>query len=166
MNYIKVGTFSKPLGLKGELKVATDSDFVTERFAKGNVLFGNFPSGMKKITISSFRLHQGKPVITVDDLFDINLIQDYLGIDLFVDQDTLKPLKEDEFYLHELLGKRVENTEGELLGTVTDVIFLPSSPVLEVKDGENERILIPFVNAFIAKIDKDLIIINEIEGLR
>jgi ribosomal 30S subunit maturation factor RimM len=43
---------------------------------------------------------------------------------------------------------------------------LPSSPVLEVKDGENERILIPFVNAFIAKIDKDLIIINEIEGLR
>ena len=120
----------------------------------------------EKITISSFRLHQGKPVITVDDLFDINLIQDYLGIDLFVDQDTLKPLKEDEFYLHELLGKRVENTEGELLGTVTDVIFLPSSPVLEVKDGENERILIPFVNAFIAKIDKDLIIINEIEGLR
>ena len=112
MNYIKVGTISKPLGLKGELKVATDSDFVTERFAKGNVLFGNFPSGMKKITISSFRLHQGKPVITVDDLFDINLIQDYLGIDLFVDQDTLKPLKEDEFYLHELLGKRVENTEG------------------------------------------------------
>ena len=45
MNYIKVGTISKPLGLKGELKVATDSDFVTERFAKGNVLFGNFPVG-------------------------------------------------------------------------------------------------------------------------
>ena len=61
MNYIKVGTISKPLGLKGELKVNSDSDFVTERFAQGNVLFGKFPDGMKKITISSFRLHQESP---------------------------------------------------------------------------------------------------------
>lgn len=166
MNYIKVGTISKPLGLKGELKVNSDSDFVTERFAQGNVLFGKFPDGMKKITISSFRLHQGKPVITVDGLFDINLIQDYLGIDLFVDQDTLKPLEDDEFYLHELIGKKVKNTEGELFGTVTDVIFLPSSPVLEVKNEENQKILIPFVGAFIAKVDQNQIVINEIEGLR
>ena len=89
-----------------------------------------------------------------------------MGIDLFVDQDTLKPLEDDEFYLHELIGKKVKNTEGELLGTVTDVIFLPSSPVLEVKNEENQKILIPFVGAFIAKVDQNQIVINEIEGLR
>lgn len=166
MNYLKVGTISKPFGLRGEVKIITDSDFVEERFAKGSKLYGKFKDGMRLIEISSFRIHQGKPVITVDNLLDINLINDYLGIDLFVDQDTLEKLDEDEFYMHDLIGKKVINTEDEILGSVTDIIFLPSSPVLEVRGQENKKILIPFVNAFINRVEDEAIIINEIEGLR
>ena len=51
MNYIKVGTISKPL-IKRGTESKPDSDFVTERFAQG-MCSGKFPDGMK-ITISSF----------------------------------------------------------------------------------------------------------------
>ena len=60
---------------------------------------------------------------------------------------------------------KVYNQNDEYLGTVTDVIDVPSAAILEVIN-EDKKVLIPFVNEFIILIDDEKIVINEIEGLR
>jgi 16S rRNA processing protein RimM len=76
-------------------------------------------------------------------------------------------LSEDEFYWTELIGLDVENLQGEHLGTVTDMMSNGPQSILRVAPvatpdaaakakpevAAQER-LIPFVDAFIIKVDK------------
>jgi 16S rRNA processing protein RimM len=67
-------------------------------------------------------------------------------------------LPEGEFYWHQLIGLRVENTEGETLGSVARLVETGANDVLVVEPGigsvdDLER-LIPYVEPeFIVTVD-------------
>lgn len=166
MRFIEVGKIISTFGIKGELKVISDSDFIEDRFKVGNILYLKNHKQMEKVKISQVRFHQEYLLITVNDLNDINLVLEYVGCTLFVDQDSLNPLPEGEYYVHQLIGCKVYNTLGDILGIVKDIIEIPSSSILEVYDEKNKKILIPFTSAFVKEVNQDKIIIDEIEGLR
>ena len=64
-NKIMIGEIIGTFGIKGELKVYSESDFVEYRFRKGTkVMFSN--NAMH--TISSSRIHKGNVLITIDNL--------------------------------------------------------------------------------------------------
>ncbi len=72
-------------------------------------------------------------------------------------------MSEDEFYWTELIGLDVENLQGESLGTVTDMMSNGPQSILRIKPAESaeaapddaaQERLIPFVEAFIIKVDK------------
>jgi 16S rRNA processing protein RimM len=72
-------------------------------------------------------------------------------------------LSDVEFYWTELIGLEVENLQGEHLGTVTDMmsngpqsilrITPAATPEADPEAAAQER-LIPFVDAFVIKVDK------------
>lgn len=76
-----------------------------------------------------------------------------IGAEIQVEREALPKLRKDQFYWIDLLGLKVENTEGQLLGTVDDVTSNGAQDVLVVQ-GETQR-LIPFVRPQIVK-DVDL----------
>jgi 16S rRNA processing protein RimM len=65
-------------------------------------------------------------------------------------------LSDDEFYWADLIGLEVENLQGEHLGTVTDMMSNGPQSILRIVPAEVEaqERLIPFVDAFIIKVDK------------
>ncbi len=166
MKFIEVGKIISTFGIKGELKVISDSDFIEDRFKVGKILYLKNHNQIEKVKISQVRFHQDYLLITINDFNDINLVLEYVGCTLFVDQDSLNPLPEDEYYVHQLIGCKVYNTLGDKLGIVKDIIEIPSSSILEVYDEKNKKILIPFTSAFVKEVNQDKIIIDEIEGLR
>ena len=70
------GTF----GIKGELKVYSESDFVEYRFRKNAKIY---LSDNLEYTVSSSRTHKGNVLITINDINDINLVLDKVGMKIY-----------------------------------------------------------------------------------
>lgn len=164
MDYIEVGKIVGTHGIKGELKVLSDSDFKSERFKKGNLLYLKINNEYIEVKISSYRPHKNLDLITINNLFDINEVLKYVNKDLYVKKDQLEKLNINEYYYTELIGLEVVSLENELIGVVKDIMRLPQGEVLVVYNSSNKRILIPFVDEFIVEV-KNKIIVKVIEGL-
>jgi 16S rRNA processing protein RimM len=73
------------------------------------------------------------------------------GDELAVRRSDLPPLDEGEFYAFELVGLRVEEEGGRVLGTVKDVLPGPANDNLELEDGT----LVPMIEDAISVVDTD-----------
>ncbi len=160
---VEIGKIVGVFGIKGELKVSSESDFIDYRFRVGaKVIFSN----QLEYTVTSSRIHKGQVLITINDMYDINQVLAYVGMNVFADKSDLPPINDNEYYIDSLVGLDVYNTNNDYLGKITDVIEIPSGYILEIIDSTSKRFLTPFVDEFVKHIDHDKIIIQEIEGLR
>ena len=155
-----VGKIVGTHGIKGELKVKSDTSF--DRFKKGNVLY---IEQEEKIVINSSRVHKGMHLITINGLTNINDVLCYVNKDIYVPHDRSE-LEEGEFYYEDIIGLDCYNSKGELIGPVKDLQEVPQGLILEIQT-KNKTILIPFVDEFVVEVDleKKRIQIQEIEGL-
>lgn len=64
---------------------------------------------------------------------DRNQAEAMRGIKLFVPADRLPPTDEDEFYYRDLIGLRVENSDGQTIGVVRNVMDLAHGDVLSIE---------------------------------
>lgn len=161
-NKIVIGQIIGTFGIKGELKVYSESDFVEYRFRKGAKIIIND----EVYTISSSRFHKGNVLITINEFYNINQVLDKVGMKITTIDDEIPPLNENEYYVDQLIGLTLYNTLNECLGKVSDVIEIPSGYLLEIEGEQNKKFLVPFVDAFVKEIDEEKIVIEEIEGLR
>lgn len=67
-------------------------------------------------------------------------------------RERLPETEADEYYWGDLIGLAVRNQAGERLGEVSSLLSTGAHDVLEVKDGDTER-LIPFVAAYVLSVD-------------
>jgi len=150
MNLIRVGVIVNTFGIKGEVKVKIVTDFPEERFAKGQTLIIKEKNDLVELKIFSCRFHKNHALIMFEGFQDINLIEKYKGFELFIDRDASEPLA-DGYYHDELLNLAVYQ-QGNLIGTVIKVEAYPAHSILRIKTDTKE-ILVPFVEAFIKKVD-------------
>ena len=88
---------------------------------------------------------------------------DYIGKDIYISEDQLDKLKENQFYWNDLIGLNVYLDNEEKSGVVADMIETGSNDVLVIK-GDNE-ILIPYIFGESVKnviIEENKIIIDKI----
>lgn len=67
-------------------------------------------------------------------------------------REALPQPAKDEFYWADLVGLRVLNDKNEFLGLVRGLLETGAHDVLDIVDGDTER-LIPFVGVYIQKVD-------------
>lgn len=155
-----VGKIVGTHGIKGELKVKSDTSF--DRFKKGSKLY---IEKEEEIIINSHRQHKGMELITINNLTNINDVLCYVGKDLYVPHNR-EELEDGEFYYEDLIGLDCYDSKDNLIGTVIDLQEVPQGLILEIKSN-TKTILVPFVDEFIVNIDlnNNKLSINEIEGL-
>jgi 16S rRNA processing protein RimM len=105
---------------------------------------------------------QGALVVArAQEVPDRNAAEALKGARVFVSRQSFPTAKEGEYYWIDLIGLSVVNREGDLLGTVADLLDTGAHCVLRVlrpdavsgaKGDEAER-LIPFVDAFVDAVD-------------
>jgi 16S rRNA processing protein RimM len=135
---VPVGRVGKPHGLDGSFFVDGASER-EEVFATGaELLVGGEPAQV----VSSRRGAGGRPVIKLDRAAD-------RGAELAVERASLPGLESDEFYVFQLVGLRVEEEGGRLLGRVRDVLEYPANDVLELDSGAS----LPLVEACVRQVD-------------
>jgi 16S rRNA processing protein RimM len=167
MKYLNVGKIIGTHGIKGEVKVLSDSAFKDERFRKGQMLYVKREGNMEPITIDSHRSHKNLELITFNHYQNINDVLSYLGAEVYVDRNDLPELDGDEYYYDDLIGMSVRNSQGETLGIVEDIAEVPQGEILIIRKTDGSEAWVPFVSEFIKDVDckQKIIIIEPIEGL-
>ncbi len=108
------------------------------------------------VDVQQVKLHGGDVVARLVGVTDRNVAEALKGAAVFIPQSHFPVLSDDEFYWTDLIGLEVENQQGEHLGKVTDMMSNGPQSILRITPGEVEaqERLIPFVDAFIIKVDK------------
>jgi 16S rRNA processing protein RimM len=117
----------KPHGLRGDVivKLTTNRD---ERVDAGVVLSGEDGREFRVVRSSP---HRGRFIVTFEGVSGIDAAEALRGTALFA-----PPLEDpDELWVHELIGARVEDAAGTVLGTVEGVQANPASDLLILDGG-------------------------------
>ena len=101
---------------------------------------------------------------------DRNAAETWRGRYLLVPADELPPPSDDQVYVHELPGMRVELADGQLLGAVEETYELPQGLAIDVRRAsprEQETVLLLFDERTIASVDREtrVIVVTPPEGL-
>lgn len=159
---IYIGKIIGVFGIKGELKVFSESDFIDHRFQVGAKILLKNKKIAKEVMISSMRIHKKMILIRIENNNDVNLVEEYIGCDIYAYYDDVPTLDNNEYYLDDLIGLEVLDENKTHLGNVLDFIAVPQGYILEIKT-QNDKILIPFVNEYILDISDDQIIVKVLE---
>ena len=91
-------------------------------------------------------------LLGVEELHDRTMAEQYAGRYVTLPREQLRDLAEDEYFLHDLLGLRVEDEAGRPLGSVEEVYEAPAGAILGVGEGGRER-LVPFRREIVLEVD-------------
>ncbi|MGH7804822.1 MAG: ribosome maturation factor RimM [Candidatus Binatia bacterium] len=154
-------------GVRGELKLRPHNPAspLVERLESVTLTTSAAPEP-RTYGLTGIRPHRGNWLVWlegVDSLDDAELL---VGATLWIDAADLAPLAEGQFYYRDLVGLEVVNEEGEPLGHVKGVIETGAAAVLELADGERER-LVPMTDEVVRSVDVSArrIVIRPLPGL-
>jgi 16S rRNA processing protein RimM len=162
-----VGRIARAHGIRGQVIVNADTDFPEERFQAGSTLFVQRGGQTEPMTVTSVRFHRERPVIGLQGVDTMSDAEALAGLELRVPRSTLTALPEGTFYRHDLIGCKVETTEGRPVGVVTDVEGTIGGSRLVVDGGSAGEILVPLAAAICTAIDPAAkrIVIDPPDGL-
>jgi len=136
---VPVGRVGRPHGVDGAFFIENPSARAGV-FTSGAMLYAG---GEPATVVASRHGSGGRPVIRLDRHVE-------RGAELAVARATLPELSdEDEFYAFQLVGLRVEEEGGRLLGRVREVLQYPANDVLELDSG----VSLPLVEACVRQVD-------------
>ena len=149
---VLVGRITRPHGLKGDVVVNPETDFVDERFAEGVTLWTRSDRGDERLVVRSAKLQGSRPVLGFEGFERIDDVERLAGLELRVPEDTLQPLSEGVYYHHQLIGCVVVTPAGERIGDVARVEGGAAGSLLTI-DGPNGEILIPLAVDICTNVD-------------
>jgi 16S rRNA processing protein RimM len=150
-----VGRIARPHGIRGQVVVNPETDFPEERFAVGATLFVQREDRIHPVTVTTSRLQQGRPVIGLDGVHDVDAARSLAGLEFRVPVSELAPLPEGSYYHHDLVGCVVETTSGLEVGIVAAVEGQAGSTRLVVR-GDRGETLIPLATEICTAIEPDV----------
>jgi 16S rRNA processing protein RimM len=149
---VLVGRVARPHGIRGQVIVNPETDFVEDRFKVGATLWTRSARGDEQLTIAAARVQNGRPVIGFEGFSSIEDVERLAGLELRVPEAELQPLDAGMYYHHQLIGCAVETVAGEHVGDVVRVDGGAAGSLLVVNGGRGE-VLVPLAAGICVEID-------------
>jgi 16S rRNA processing protein RimM len=155
---IIVGRVRKAHGIRGDLVVEPITDEPDAVFAPGRRVIAGTASGdpakdRRELHVASSSPFKGGYIVHFKEIDDRDVAELWRGRFLLLPGDELQPIGEDQIYVHELAGMRVELESGEFVGTVADVFELPQGLTLDVQ-RDSGSVMIPY-DRVVTNIDRE-----------
>jgi 16S rRNA processing protein RimM len=159
--WVLLARIVRPQGRRGEVLADIFTDF-PEHFTERKRLFlrpspGAQAEAMREIKVESHWLHKGRVVLKFAQVDSIADAENLRGFDVVISREERMPLEGDAVYVSDLLGVRVIDVSrggAEDAGEITDVEPEAAGPaMLVLRTPAGDELLIPFVRAYLRKID-------------
>lgn len=152
---VEVGAILQAYGVRGQIKVAPHAQGGDALLA-ARTWWLDVRGQTLRVGPVRARLHSGTVAAGWPGCEDRDAAEALKGARVRVRRSDFPALPEGEYYWVDLIGLTVSNPQGDVLGTVADLIDNGAHSVLRVTDGEAgeavER-LIPFVGAYVLEVD-------------
>jgi len=151
-DHIPIGYVRKAHGIRGDVVVRGLVDDAGERFGTGTALTtGEQPARLLRIT--SLRMTGDDYLLHLADIETRNDAEALVGIQFVMDRSERRELGGDEWWVEDLVGCVVLDTDGQHVGTVSEVISGAAQDRLVVEISEGTHGEIPLVAQLVPDID-------------
>ena len=163
--YLKVGVISSTHGIRGEVKVFPTTDS-PERFETiKNVIL---ETGKQQIPleIAGIKYFKQFVIVKFKGIDNINDIEKYRGMELYVSREDAVELEDDEFYIADLIGMKVVTEDGDL-GVLKDIMETGANDVYIIDTEKYGELLLPAIHDCILDVDveNNVMIVHLLDGL-
>lgn len=164
--YLQVGVIASTHGIQGEVKVFPTTDDV-KRFKKLKEVILEGKRENKILEIERVKFFKNMVILKFKGIDNINEVEGYKGCALLVTRENAVKLKPGEYFICDLIGLEVSDDNGNLLGTLTEVIQTGANDVYVVTMKNKKEVLIPNIKDCIIEIslEKNTMIVHLLEGL-
>lgn len=163
---LRVGVISSTHGVRGEVKVFPTTDDPA-RFRDLKKVTLDTGRGYLELEIANVKFFKNMVILKFKGYDNINDIECYKGRDLLIHRDQAVPLEEGEYFIADLIGLKVATDEGEMLGTLKDVLKTGANDVYVVETKQGKEILIPVIPQCILEVnlEEGQVKVHLLEGL-
>lgn len=159
--FVSVGRVRDSHGLKGELFVVTNLDHAPpwlSEFTEFTLEYkapnedGKHEPQVKSFSVKKTRPHKKGFIVKSDEINDRNESDLYKGAVFYIEESYLESQQGENLYLKEVEGFQVYDN-GNLVGKIIGFSTNNAQDLLVVEAGDGREVEIPFVQAFVEKID-------------
>ncbi|MBQ2990366.1 MAG: 16S rRNA processing protein RimM [Clostridia bacterium] len=152
--YLQIGEIVKPQGIRGEVKLKAMTSDLT-RYARLEYVFLLRRGEYVKTKVLKGRTYDGFAFLKLEGVDDRNEAELMRGVKVFVDREHAIELDEDENFVCDLIGLTAVDTQGNIIGTLRDV--LTPNAVCDVYAFDTPRgdMMIPALRRVVKEVDLD-----------
>lgn len=158
MEWYNVGKIVNTHGVKGEVRVVSQTDFPEERYAVGTELAVFEKDGkrpIKFVTIASSRPHKNFILLTFEGYGFFHEVEPLKGTELKIHEKHLEELGDDDFYFHEIVGCTVFDENDQEIGKITEILQTGANDVWTIKGVNGKFHYIPVIADVVKEVDVD-----------
>lgn len=163
---LQVGVITTTHGIRGEVKVFPTTDDA-HRFDYLKSVLLDTGKELCELDIERVKYFKQYVILKFKDVDDINDIEPYKGKSLYVTREFAVPLKENEYYIADLIDMKVYLEDGSFFGTLKDVMETGANDVYVMETEAFGEVLIPAIKDCIKAVDVEqgTMTIHLLEGL-
>lgn len=143
---LRVGKIVNTHGLKGEVKVIP----LTDNPKRYNDLEFVLIDGIER-KIQGVKYQKDRVIVKVEGINSIEEAEKYKNKYMEIPREYAVPLEEDSYYIADIIGCTVYDTNGKDLGKIFDVIQTKNNDVYWIK--KPKELLIPVLLEIVTDID-------------
>jgi len=147
---VVVGRVIRPHGVRGEMRVQPETDFPERLGALGQALLVT-DERSEPVRIEAVRPAGDAVLVKVAGIDTPEAVEVWRGAALAVPRELAAPLPEGRHYVFDVLGLTVVTEEGQVLGTVDEIIRTPGNDVYVVRGAR--EILVPAISSVVLRIE-------------
>ena len=147
--YLRVGFIARPHGLKGAVKLDPLTDNVA-RFKGMQEGYLELHGSYTPVRLSALSCRPDAVVIQIEEYDTVEAAQLLRGGFLCVDRAHAAQLPAYTYFIADLIGLSVFDTEGNAYGKVTDVLSTGANDVYVIDGG---KLMVPALKKVIERVD-------------
>ena len=150
-DYLQIGKIINTHGVTGEVKVIPLTDDPA-RFKKLKWVYIEKNNSLEKINIKGVKFFKNTVIAKLEGIDDLEAAAKLKEHFILVDREHAVSLPEDTFFICDIIGAKVFDESGELLGELVNVLETGSNDVYVVKSPDNKEILIPALKSVVKSV--------------
>jgi 16S rRNA processing protein RimM len=149
---VVLGVIARAHGVRGEVRLKLHNPASTTLGAVRTVTLRPRDGEAREVAVEAVRGTADAPILALAGVHDRDAAEALRGAEVAVPRAALPQAGEGEWYVVDLIGLRVRDAQGTLVGEVEDVVAYPSVDCLRVRSGDGVR-EVPMMEPWFEDVD-------------